>query len=155
MHPKTPEMTVLGSQGHLACFHAASTPRQGQGPGGPPLHPRSCLFLELPLWSRRWNLAPGYRCLSSSSRNQQPSHRLCLANSHLHLQVRPHPTSRVVLQAEQLPSPGQQQQVAHIQMPSSAPAGPAPGCRYPPPPATPTTAARTAVGKTTRTQGGQ
>lgn len=37
---------------------------------------------------------------------------LCLANSHLHLQVRPHPTSRVVLQAEQLPSPGQQQQVA-------------------------------------------
>lgn len=59
---------------------------------------------------------------------------LCLANSHLHLQVRPHPTSRVVLQAEQLPSPGQQQQVAHIQMPSSAPAGPAPGCRYPPTP---------------------
>lgn len=31
------------------------------------------LFLELPLWSRRWNLAPGYRCLSSSSRNQHPS----------------------------------------------------------------------------------
>lgn len=27
---ETPEMTVLGSQGHLACFHAASTPRQGQ-----------------------------------------------------------------------------------------------------------------------------
>ncbi|XP_072826423.1 uncharacterized protein [Vicugna pacos] len=36
---------------------------------------------------------------------------LSLANSHLHLQVRPHPTSRMILQSEQLPSPGQQQQV--------------------------------------------
>lgn len=32
---------------------------------------------------------------------------LCLATSHLHVQVRPHPTSRVVLQAERLRSPGQ------------------------------------------------
>lgn len=52
---------------------------------------------------------------------------LCLATSHLHFQVRPHPMSRVVLQAEQLRSPRRQQQVAQtIQTPSSAPAGPPP-----------------------------
>ncbi|KAB0407450.1 hypothetical protein E2I00_007622, partial [Balaenoptera physalus] len=37
---------------------------------------------------------------------------LSLANCHLHLQVRPHPTSGMILQSEQLPSPGQQWQVA-------------------------------------------
>lgn len=77
---------------------------------------------------------------------------LCLATSHLHFQVRPLPSSRVVLQAERLRSPRRQQQVAQtIQTPSSAPAGPAPGCRCPPPP----TATRNAVGKTTSTQGSQ
>lgn len=47
-----------------------------QGPGVPLIHPLIPipLFLKLPLWSRRWNLAPGDRCLSSSSRNQHPSH---------------------------------------------------------------------------------
>ncbi|XP_065793837.1 uncharacterized protein [Muntiacus reevesi] len=65
----------------------------------------------------------------------KPGAGLCLATSHLHFQVRPHPMCRVVLQVERLRSPGQQQQVAQtIQMPSSAPAGPAPGCRCPPPP---------------------
>ena len=37
---------------------------------------------------------------------------LSLANCHLHLQVRPHPTSGMILQSERLPSPGQQRQVA-------------------------------------------
>ncbi|XP_070313753.1 uncharacterized protein [Odocoileus virginianus] len=77
---------------------------------------------------------------------------LCLATSHLHFQVRPLPSSRVVLQAERLRSPRRQQQVAQtIQTPSSAPAGSAPGCRCPPPP----TATRNAVGKTTSIQGSQ
>ena len=38
-----------------------------------PLYLCSSLFLELPRQTRRWNLAPGYRCLDSSSGNQPPS----------------------------------------------------------------------------------
>nr|XP_060158904.1 uncharacterized protein LOC115840354 [Globicephala melas] len=57
----------------------------------------------------------------SWSRASEPAHGaaegrvttgLSLANRHLHLQVRPHPTSGMILQSERLPSPGQQRQVA-------------------------------------------
>nr|XP_020762126.1 uncharacterized protein LOC110145937 isoform X1 [Odocoileus virginianus texanus] len=99
-----------------------------------------------------WGQGAGPPGLSPRRFYPKPGAGLCLATSHLHFQVRPLPSSRVVLQAERLRSPRRQQQVAQtIQTPSSAPAGPAPGCRCPPPP----TATRNAVGKTTSTQGSQ